>query len=329
MTTPPRGDGGGQVNYFDPHVLAAVSSLSLRARMIVEGLMTGMHRSPYQGFSVEFAQHRPYTPGDDTRFLDWKVYGKTDKLYLKQYRKETNMDLLLLVDASTSMAFGGPTGKQGDAPWSKYDCGATVAAAMAHLALGQQDRVSAWVCDRDPIARTRASNRRDHWRTVSDALASARPTMPRQMNVHAERAPEDEGFAGVLDRALASLTRRSLVVIVSDMLDELGPLEKRLARLHHRRHDAMLVQVVDQHELSFDLARASDLVGLEGEGMLAVDPAALRDAYQQLVAEHEQKLERMANRLQFDFARIVTRDSLGPVLSQFLARRAARLSRSV
>ena len=135
-------------DYLHPDTLAALGSTELRARTIVEGVMTGTHRSPQQGFSVEFAQHRQYAPGDDTRFLDWKVYGKTNKLYLKQYHQETNLDLALLVDTSGSMAYSSGDLKRrgfaasGVAKWRKFDHAAAVTAAIAFLALRQQDRVS-------------------------------------------------------------------------------------------------------------------------------------------------------------------------------------------
>src|SRR3954470_17341005 len=125
--------------YLDPRTLAKVGSLELRARLIVEGLMSGMHRSPYQGISVEFAQHRPYAVGDDIRHVDWKVYSRTEKVYLKQYLQETNLDLVLIVDASESMGFGSIDVK--DAHWTKYDHATAIAASLAYMAIQQQDSV--------------------------------------------------------------------------------------------------------------------------------------------------------------------------------------------
>src|SRR4051794_34700958 len=126
--------------YLDPRTLARISSLDLRARLIVEGLMTGMHRSPYQGASVEFAQHRPYVPGDDIRRVDWKVLGKTDRVYLKQYIEETNLHLISVVDASESMAYGTVKADDGTV-WTKYDHATAIAASMSYMAIQQQDSV--------------------------------------------------------------------------------------------------------------------------------------------------------------------------------------------
>src|SRR5437764_8427616 len=125
--------------YLDPRTLARIASLDLRARLIVEGLMTGMHRSPYQGISVEFAQHRPYVAGDDIRHVDWKVLGKTDRIYLKQYQEETNLHLICVVDASESMAYG--TVGSGDAAWTKYDHATAIAASLSYMDIQQQDSV--------------------------------------------------------------------------------------------------------------------------------------------------------------------------------------------
>jgi uncharacterized protein (DUF58 family) len=132
--------------YLDPRTLAKIGGLDLRARLIVEGLTAGQHRSPYQGISVEFAQHRPYVQGDDVRHVDWKVLGKTDKVYLKQYIEETNLHLIVVVDASQSMGFGTVRGTDGE-PWAKYDTATAIAAALSYLTIQQQDSVGLAIFD--------------------------------------------------------------------------------------------------------------------------------------------------------------------------------------
>lgn len=333
-----------QQNYLHPHTLAAVGSVELRARMAVEGLMTGMHRSPMQGFSVEFAQHRPYTPGDEPRFIDWKVYAKTDKLYLKQYQKETNLDLVVLVDMSGSMAYGSDEARQSQSraarehdggpvrSWTKFDHAATVAAAMSYLALRQQDRVGLYLFDEKIEQATRLSNARDHWRAIAETLGGA--------DVHATDAPanhsifdsEQEGLsrqhiARVFDSVVAKLTQRSLIVIVSDLFDEPALLEKALARFQHRRHDVILLQTLDPAELQFPFRSPTDFIGLEGEGRLPLDPAALREAYLEAINGHLREVERIARGFRFDHMLLNTSQPLGPPLSHFLANRAARIAR--
>ncbi|MEX0653983.1 MAG: DUF58 domain-containing protein [Phycisphaeraceae bacterium] len=340
-------------NYLDPQLLATVGSLELRARMIVEGLMTGQHRSPYQGFSVEFAQHRQYVPGDDTRFLDWKVFGKTDKLYLKQYQKETNLDMLILVDASGSMGYSSgrgqgvkgprsqgkdkhsaprPLGPSAPASWRKFDHAATLAAAMAHLALKQQDRVGVTLFDDQLRAATRLSNNQGHWRAIVEALStvelasnetagsSERVDDPTQAQGHTD-------FAGLFDRVVAKLNQRSLIVLISDLFDDADVLEKGLARLHHRRHDVIVMQTLDPAELSFPFRAPSDFLGLEAEGRLPLDPAALREHYLEILNEQLGAIEQIARKYRFDYLLLDTSQAMGPPLSHFLARRAAAIAK--
>lgn len=335
--------------YLDPRTLAAVAPLDLRARMIVEGLMTGMHRSPYQGFSVEFAQHRAYAPGDDTRFLDWKVFGRTDKLYIKQYQKETNLDLVLLVDCSGSMGYSsagapvlGARAKRGRGSakasgsgntsigirgWRKYDHAATLAAAMAYLALKQQDRVGLTLFAQEVRTATRLSNSQGHWRSIVEALGSVQPQVePRQEDVRSE-VPGRTDLAGLFDRVAAKLARRSLIVLVSDLLDDPAVIERGLAQLHHRRHDLIVAQVLDPAELAFPFRSPSEFIGLEAEGKLPMDPAALREAYLSALRQQLRQIEQAARRFHFDYLLLDSSRPLGPPLSHFLARRTASIGR--
>jgi uncharacterized protein (DUF58 family) len=336
--------------YLDPRTLAAVGNISLRARMIVEGLMTGMHRSPMQGFSVEFAQHRPYTPGDDTRFLDWKVFGKTDKLYLKQYLKETNLDLMILVDVSGSMAYG-----SGENGWRKFDHAAATAAAMAFVALQQQDRVALTTFSDRSGRATRLSNNRGHWRDIVEVLAAAELEVQEDNTTPGRGLPGGRGdetagdgqtsgggdvsgggdAAGdgrsdllrLFDEVNARLSHRSLVCLISDLFDDPAHLESGLARLAYRRHDVILMQVMDDAELNFPFRSPSDFIGLEAEGRLPLDPASLRKAYLKVVDEHLRAIERSARKHRFDHVLLNTAEPLGPALSHYLAKREAMISR--
>lgn len=321
-------------NYLDPRTLAAIGPIDLRARMIVEGMMTGMHRSPMEGVSVEFAQHRQYTPGDDTRFLDWKVYGKTDKLYLKQYQKETNLDMVVLVDVSGSMRYsstrglvatGSPRVSAG-AQWSKYDHAASLAAAMCHVALRQQDRASVVTFDDSIKIATRLSNSNSHWRTIVEALSSAEPLDlggfgPRATND--DPPPPRTNLGRMFDQAVARLNRRSLVILISDLFDDAAVIERGLARLKYRRHDVIVLQTLDPAELEFPFRGPSQFLGLEGEGRMNLDPQALRLAYLDTLQKHLAQVEKITRRFQFDYMLLNTSEPLGPALSHFMARRGA------
>src|SRR2546429_3422649 len=158
--------------YLEPRTLARIASLDLRARLIVEGLMTGMHRSPYQGISVEFAQHRPYVAGDDTRHVDWKVFGKTDKIYLKQYLEETNLHLICIVDASESMGYSSinARGEGQAASWTKYDHATAIAASLSYMAIQQQDSVGLAIFDQALLRYFKPSNSPGQWKIVVNEL---------------------------------------------------------------------------------------------------------------------------------------------------------------
>jgi len=347
--------------YLDPHTLAAIGALDLRARMIVEGVMTGMHRSPFQGFSVEFAQHRQYAPGDDIRHLDWKIFGRTDKLYLKQYQQETNLDLLLLVDVSGSMSYTSQkaTNATGDQParqaWRKFDHAASLAAAMAYLALGQQDRVGLMMFSSSMRSATRLSNTHDHWRGIVEALATAKintlenneKESAKKNNAQDKAGLGDDSTDGssgdsaeasletttaktdlgrVFDEVLAKLRRRSILVLISDLFDDTEALATAMARAHHRGHDLILLQTLDPAERDFPFRGPSEFVGTEGEGRIPLDPEALRTMYLDSFNAHQKQVEETARRFHFDHLALDTSSSLGPPLSHFLARRKAMIN---
>jgi uncharacterized protein (DUF58 family) len=296
--------------------------------MIVEGVMTGMHRSPYQGFSVEFAQHRQYAFGDDIRHLDWKVFGRTDKLYLKQYQQETNLDLVLMVDASGSMGYSSmKPPKVGVRAWRKYDHAAALAASLGYMALRQQDRVALVMFANTVRNATRTSNAHDHWRSIVEVL-SGEPLEEDTAHVLAGETTERTTDLGKLfDQMTAKLSRRSLLVLSSDLFDTPEALERGLALLKFRGHDLIVFQVLDDAELNFPFRSPSDFIGLENEGRLGLDPAALREAYLEAINTHVTAVEDLTRRFGFDYLLVNSHESLSAPLGYFLARRAAMLSR--
>ncbi|MBX3365656.1 MAG: DUF58 domain-containing protein [Phycisphaeraceae bacterium] len=312
--------------YLHPQTLSRLGSMEMRARHIVEGVMSGMHRSPYQGFSVEFAQHRPYVPGDDIRHLDWKVYGRTDKLHLKQYQQETSLDLMVMVDASGSMNYGSrdfaeasgvgaATSPDGRSIWTKFDHATALAAALSYITLSQGDRVGlAIFADqvREMVARSSAQ---PQWRAVVGALSCT--TVDRTTDV-----------GRVIEQTLAKITNRCLLVIISDFFVELEQLRAALARVRHRRHDMIAMQVLDRQELAFDFAHASPFEGLEGESRVRIDPRAIRAAYQREIGSHVAGVERLVRSFGYDYVRVDSHDWLGPPLAAYLAQRNAQIKRS-
>ena len=296
--------------YLDPRVLARIAALDLRARLIVEGLMSGMHRSPYQGISVEFAQHRQYAPGDDIRHVDWKVLAKTDRIYLKQYQEETNLQLVLIVDTSQSMTYGSVGDK--DAPWTKLDHATAIAASLAYMALGQQDAVGLVVADNELRRFLRPANSPGQWKQVISELSQA----PRD---------RDTRIGKVLSQTAEKLNHRSLVIVLSDFFDDPAQIQRGLRHLRHRRHEVIAMQILDPNEINFPFEDPTRFEGLELSGELLTDPRSLRNSYLELLQDATQQLQRDCRAVRIDFARMNTGDLLDVSLSSFLATRAATM----
>jgi uncharacterized protein (DUF58 family) len=303
--------------YLDPRVLARVGSLELRARLIVEGLLTGQHRSPYQGASVEFAQHRPYVQGDDIRHVDWKVLARNDKVYLKQFQVETNLELVLAVDASESMGFGtvkadgGGAGSGPEGEWSKYDHATSIAAALAYLAIQQQDSVGLAIFDQTLSRYFRSSNSPGQWKLVVNELQG----VPRWNKTNTGK---------ILDQLAEKLTHRSLVVIISDLFDDIGSIVKGLRHMRYRKHEVIVMQVLDPAEIDFPFEDVTMFKGLEEAGDLLTEPRALRAGYLEQLKLFTDELSKACRGLNIDFARINSGESLDVALSQFLADRMGR-----
>jgi uncharacterized protein (DUF58 family) len=298
------------LKYLDPHTLARISSLDLRARLIVEGLMTGMHRSPYQGISVEFAQHRPYVAGDDIRHVDWKVFGKTDKIYLKQYQEETNLHLICVVDASESMAFSSITSDK--ATWSKYDHATAIAASLSYMAIQQQDSVGLAVFDNDLKHYIKPSNAPAQWKIITQDLTM----VPRLKKTNTGR---------ILDQLAEKLRHRSLIVILSDFFDDMESIKKGLRHLRYKKHEVMAFQVLDPAEITFPFEDATLFKGLEQMGELLTEPRALREGYIQQLETFTDELRKMCRGMHADFVRMNSGESLDVALSGFLAGRSATI----
>ncbi|MEQ9454889.1 MAG: DUF58 domain-containing protein [Phycisphaeraceae bacterium] len=307
----------GDPAWLTPENLAGLGTVELRARLLIEGLSVGQHRSPLRGLSLEFAEHRPYTPGDDLRHLDWKAYGKSDRLYLKRHHQETNVDLMLLVDASGSMAY-----RSEGAVWSKFTGASTLAVALAMLAHQQHDRSGFATFGQDSAHELGMSSARQQWRLTARVLDQAQPS---------SRAPAEPSSADDLSKAVvrlgARLRRRSIVVILSDFFDDPTAIRSALARLKFAGHDVLLLQLIDPAERDFPFCRSTEFEGLEGEGRLPVEPAALRESYRRVFAEHLESLGRAAASLGFDHLTLATDEPLLPVLRECLSLRAGFASR--
>lgn len=292
---------------LDPRAIAQLHGLELRARRIVEGYVAGLHRSPYQGFSNEFAEHREYAPGDDLRYVDWKVFGKTDKVYLKQFEEETNLVCYLLLDTSESMQY-----QSQQAPLSKLAYAECAAAALAYLVLHQRDSVGLVTFDHQIRQFVRPSSN---------------PTQLKQIIGVMERSvAERKSRTGPIYHELAEqLTRRGIVVILSDLFDDVESMLAGLKHLRHRRHDVIVLQLLDPAEVDFPFHQITLFRGLEAWGNVTVEPRSLQAAYR-----HELRLflkqMRVGCRSQgIDYLVVRTDEPLSSVLHTFLAARRKRV----
>jgi len=296
--------------YLEPRTLARIGSLDLRARLIVEGLMAGMHRSPYQGISVEFSQHRQYVPGDDIRHVDWKVFAKTDKVYLKQYLEETNLHLIFVVDASESMGYGSVV--EGQHVWSKYDHATAIAASLSYLAIQQQDSAGLAIFDSELRRYFKPSNLPAKWKTITHELL----LVPRLKKT---------GTGRVLDQLAEKLTHRSLIVLLSDFFDDMDSIQKGLRHLRYRKHEVIAFQILDPVEIEFPFEDVTLFKGLEEMGELLTEPQSLRQGYLAELAAYTDRLKKMCRGMHIDFLLVNSGHALDVVLSGFLATRAASI----
>ena len=309
----------------DAETLRAVDGVELRSRLVVEGLLSGGHRTPLSGVSTEFAQHRPYVPGDDLRHLDWKVLARTDKAHLRQFERESQLELLLAVDRSASMRFCGDAGG-----WSKFDHAAVLAGTLAHLGIRQRDRVGLVLFDGDVSGGLPASNAGGQAEEVTAALEETGPAEPDPAS---EEGPAEDADGRGLVAAAGWLAgaggtgKRALVVVLSDLLAPVARLEEALGRLRHggRNHDALVLQVLDPVELDLCAGRGGDepaeFVGLEGGGRLGADPRALRKVYREAIDAHLREVEACCVRFGYDHRLVRTDQAPGPTLADALAAR--------
>ena len=287
-----------------PEVIKRISRLEIRARHIVEGLLSGMHRSPYFGQSVEFLQHRQYVPGDDLRRVDWKVWAKQDRLYLKQYEEDTNLRCCLLVDVSASMAYG-------EGPLNKCDYAVTAASALAYLLLRQQDTVGCAVFDDGirQIIPQRSSTA--HLNTIVRALEAKEPR-------------DKTRLYDVLARVAETYPRRGMMILISDLLVDVDDAQRGLRLLRQRGHDVLVLHVMDDDELEFPFATPSRFEGLETDDHLTCNPRALRDGYLESLNRFLDKLRHGCARDNIDYALIRTSAPLDAALHEFLRHRDQR-----
>lgn len=287
--------------FLDPKVLNKITRLDLKARHIVEGFMGGMHKSPYHGFSVEFAEHREYAPGDDLKHLDWKVFGRTDRLYIKEYELETNLRSHILLDTSESMDYG-------SRDVTKLELASHIAASMAYLVLRQQDSVGMVCFDKEVKSFIPTSSSMGHLRPILGTLAQS-------------SAQNKTDLGTVLNTLAERIQRRGLIILISDLFDKPEAVLKSLQHFSHKRHDVIVFHVLDEFELTFPFERMTLFEGLEEYPKLLVDPRSLRKAYLEEVNRFCEEMRKGCVKQMIDYVRISTDQDLDVELTKYLAGR--------
>ena len=293
------------LRFLDPGVIARLGTMELKARTVVEGFLSGLHRSPYKGFSVEFAEYRQYLPGDDLNTLDWKVYARTDRHYVKKFEEETNLECHILLDQSASMAY------RGAAPMSKLEYGSVLAASLAFLMNRQRDATGLIAFDEQIRVRLPAAARSGHLHSLLLALERLQPG--RLSNV-----------GRPLHQLAEALLKRSLIVLISDLLDDPEPVIKGLRHLKFRGTDVVVFQVLDPNELTFPFKTAATFTDIETAETVVADPASARKEYLRELAGLTLQYDRELRGAGIDYVQLDTSEPLDFALLTYLSARARR-----
>lgn len=295
--TPPK-------SYLDPKTLNKITRLDLRARLVVEGFVTGMHRSPYHGFAVEFAQHRQYVPGDEIKHIDWKVLAKTDRFFIKEYEEETNLRCTILLDCSRSMRYG----EDGADGLGKFDYACTLGACLAYLLQKQQDAVGLVEFDTDIRLNLPASSHPSHLKLLVHELEQSEPD-------------QQTDVGGVFRSLAEQIAKRGLVVLISDLFVDLDTLKQSLRHFRHRRHEVVVFHVMHEHEHTFPFEDNTLFKGLETDVQVLTEPRALRTAYLEAKDRFCHAVRRTCATSGIDYVPLSTADPLDSALSSYLAFR--------
>lgn len=289
--------------YLDPKATAELKGIDLKARMVVEGFITGLHKSPYHGFSVEFAEHRPYRAGDEVKNIDWKVYGRSNRYYVKQYEEETNLRSTILVDISASMGFS----SEGNLP--KIEYASYLAASLSYLMMKQRDSVGLALYDNEVRTYLPSKSKPSYLNLILKSLEAIETT-------------GETHTSSALDKLADQIKRRGLIIIISDFFDDLDSISSALKHFRHKENEVILFQLLDPRELDFNFGRSAKFIDLESKEELVTNSHQLKESYQKTVQEFIEKVKSICYSQNVDYNLIVTSDPFDKSLREFLSKRA-------
>lgn len=289
---------------LNAQTLSKLAGVKLRARAVVDGVLSGLHKSPHQGQSVEFAEHKEYAPGDEIRHLDWKAFGKFDKYYIKRFEHETNLQAIMVLDGSASMAYQ-------SGPLSKLDVAKTLAGALAYLLVRQQDAAGLAVVTGERFSDLPARSAAGHLRVVLDELEGV-----------GARGTTD--LFGAADHLAERISRRSLIAVFSDLFDDRPEALKRILQLRARKNDLVVFQIIDPAEITFPFDDHTLFLSMEDERRIEVNPREIKKSYLEEFATFLEAVRSTCAEADVDYELVRTDERLDAVLLRFLARRQER-----
>jgi uncharacterized protein (DUF58 family) len=288
--------------FLQPNTVAKLQNIELKARLVVEGFITGLHKSPYHGFSVEFAEHRQYRTGDEIRHIDWKVFGRTDKYYVKQFEEETNLRSMIALDSSTSMKYA----SKGNI--SKFEYASYLAAALSYLLIKQRDAVGLSLYDTKVSTFIPPSSRQSHIHNILKALDSTIPA-------------NQTGTARALDLLAERIRRRGLVVIISDFFDDPQSIVSALQHFRHKKHEVLVFQILDPREIDFKFGRNAVFKDMEIGDELTTQPYQIQKAYAQTMRDFISEIKKASQNANIDYNLIDTSEPFDKAMKEFIAKR--------
>ena len=287
--------------YLEPEMVARLSNMSLRARLVVEGYIIGQHKSPFHGFSVEFAEHRAYGPGDEIRHIDWKLYGKTDRFFVKQYEEETNLRSYILLDTSRSMEYKSNK-------ISKLDYGNYLSAALAYLMINQQDGVGLTLFDNQIQTFIPPRSKPSHVNTILTHLDKT-------------GSAKDTNVGIVLHEMAERIKKRGLIILISDLFDETENIINGLKHFRHNKQEIIVFHVMDRKELNFDFSNRTKFKDMETDEQITTEPWKIRKIYQKAIQSYQDELRLRCREQKIDYVPLFTDQNLDLALNEYLKKR--------
>tara|TARA_B100000029_G_scaffold301281_1_gene294152 strand:+ start:5132 stop:6028 length:897 start_codon:yes stop_codon:yes gene_type:complete len=287
--------------YLQPEIVASIENISLRARLVVEGFLTGLHKSPYHGFSVEFAEHRSYGPGDELKHLDWKLYGKTDRYYIKQYEEETNLLSYILLDISKSMTYASHE-------IAKVDYGSYLASALSYLMLKQRDAVSLTLFDEKTRGYVPPHSTQSHLNLILEKLDNIEPG-------------NDTKISPTLHELAEKIKKRGLVILISDLLDEPEQVLAGLKHFRHKKHEVIVFHLIDPKEQDLSFSIRTRFYDIETGEKITTEPWQIRKAYKKVLENFQSNYAKEMRKRNIDYIPIITNQPLDIVLNHYLEKR--------